>query len=251
MKILLTNDDGIFAPGLAAIYKELIKIGQVFVVAPADSRSGASHSVTFLSPLLCNKVNINDLFTGYSVKGSPADCVKLAVLQLHKEPIDLVVSGINSGANAGINVYYSGTVAAAMEGAFLQIPSVALSLSFEEPMDYEIGAKYFVKVIQKLMPMKKGEMVNINLPHLSKGKPKGIKSVPQSSNGFDEYYVRQENELGQTEFLLAGKSHLNDESPTDIGALEEGYITVTALTPDMTHESNTKKLKEKFSGFTL
>ena len=104
MKILLTNDDGIFAPGLAAIYKELVKIGEVIVVAPSDSRSGTSHSVTFQRPLLCNKVNINDLFTGFSVQGSPADCVKLAVMQLHKEPLDLVVSGINNGANAGINV---------------------------------------------------------------------------------------------------------------------------------------------------
>ena len=102
MKILLTNDDGIFAPGLAALYKELIKIGEVIVVAPSDSRSGASHSITFLEPLVCNKVEINGLFTGYSVQGSPADCVKLAVMQLHKDPIDLLVAGINNGANAGI-----------------------------------------------------------------------------------------------------------------------------------------------------
>ncbi len=114
MKILLTNDDGIFAPGLAAIYKELVKIGDVTVVAPADSQSGASHSVTFFEPLVCNKVDINSQFTGYSVEGSPADCVKLACMQLCKEPIDLLVAGINNGANAGINVYYSGTVAAAM-----------------------------------------------------------------------------------------------------------------------------------------
>ena len=117
MKILLTNDDGIFAPGLAAIYQELIKLGEVIVAAPAESRSGASHSVTFSRPLICNKVEINGQFTGYSIQGSPADCVKLAVMQLHEDPIDLCVSGINSGANVGINVYYSGTVAAAMEGA--------------------------------------------------------------------------------------------------------------------------------------
>ena len=118
MQILLTNDDGIFAPGLAAVYKELIKLGDVLVVAPANSKSGASHSVTFNRPLVCNKVDINGLFTGYSVEGSPADCVKLAVMQLHKGPIDLLISGINYGTNAGINIYYSGTVAAAMEGRF-------------------------------------------------------------------------------------------------------------------------------------
>src|SRR4030043_2391241 len=102
MQILLTNDDGIFAPGLAAIYKELVKIGDVTVVAPADSRSGVSHTVTFKEPLVCNKVDINGQFTGLRVQGSPADCVKLACLQLCKEPIDLLVGGINNGANAGI-----------------------------------------------------------------------------------------------------------------------------------------------------
>ena len=251
MRILLTNDDGIFAPGLAAIYQELIKIGEVIVVAPADSRSGASHSVTFSHPLICNKVEINGQFTGYSIQGSPADCVKIAVMQLHEGPIDLCVSGINSGANAGINVYYSGTVAAAMEGAFLDIPSVALSLSFEEHMDYEKAASYFIKIVKNLIPIEKGHVVNINLPHLSKGKPKGIKSVPQSSNGFDESYIKQINELGQTEFLLTGKEHQNDDDLTDIKALDDGFITVTALTPDMTHKLYTELLKEKLSDFTL
>jgi len=251
MKILLTNDDGIFAPGLSAIYRELVNIGEVTVVAPADSRSGASHSVTFSRPLLTNKVNINDLFTGYSVLGNPADCVKLAVMELHKEPLDLVVSGINNGANAGINVYYSGTVAAAMEGAFLRIPSVALSLSFEEPMDFEKAAKYFIRILQNLLPIKKGQVVNINIPHLSKGKPKGIKVVPQSSSGFAESFISQKNELGQTEFLLTGKLHRDDESPSDIRSLDEGYITVTALTPDMTHKRNTEQLKNKLSDFTI
>jgi len=251
MKILLTNDDGIFAPGLAAIYQELIKLGEVIVAAPAESRSGASHSVTFSRPLICNKVEINGKFTGYSIQGSPADCVKLAVMQLHEGQIDLCVSGINSGANAGINVYYSGTVAAAMEGAFLDIPSVAMSLSFEEHMDYEKAASFFIQILKNLLPIEKGQVVNINLPHLSKGKPKGIKSVPQSSSGFDENYTKQTNELGQTEFLLTGKDHLNDDDPTDIKSLADGFITVTALTPDMTHKLYTERLKEKLSGFTL
>jgi 5'-nucleotidase len=251
MKILLTNDDGIFAQGLSAIYRELIKIGDVTVVAPADVRSGASHSVTFSKPMVCNKVNIDDLFTGYSLHGSPADCVKLAVLELHKEPIDLVISGINHGANAGINVYYSGTVAGAMEGGFLGIPSVSLSLSFEEPLDLEKAAGYFLRVIKHLLPLKKGEVVNINVPLLSKGEPKGIIVAPQSSSGFDERYICQKNEVGQTEYLLTGKSHLNDEESSDIWSLEEGYITVTALTPDMTHKRNNERLKEKLSSFTL
>ncbi len=244
MKILLTNDDGIFAPGLAAIYKELVRIGDVTVVAPADSQSGASHSITFALPLVCNRVDINGLFTGFSVQGSPADCVKLAVMQLHEGPIDLVVAGINNGANAGINVFYSGTVAAAMEGAFLKVPAVAMSLSREEHMDYERAAGYCLDTLNKLMPVRKGNVININIPELSKGQPKGVRVVPQSSKGFDEYYIRQKNEQGQTVFLLAGGAHLFDENPTDTTSLAEGYITVTALVPDMTDHRKMHELEK-------
>jgi 5'-nucleotidase len=244
MRILLTNDDGIFAPGLAAIYKELVQLGEVTVVAPADSRSGASHSVTFNKPLICNKVNIDGLFTGFSVQGSPADCVKLAVMQLTQQPIDLLVSGINNGANAGINVYYSGTVAAAMEGAFLKIPSVAMSLSFEEPMDFSNAAKYLVDILQKLMPVQVGSVININIPHLSKGQPKGVRIVPQSSTGFREYYTQQVNKQEQTEFLLAEDGHVVDGTPTDTTSLEEGYITVTALASDMTDHKRTMEIQK-------
>ena len=244
MNILLTNDDGIFAPGLAAIYKELIRIGDVMVVAPADSRSGASHSVTFKKPLVCNKVDINAQFTGFSVQGSPADCVKLAVMQLHDGPIDLLVAGINNGANAGINVYYSGTVAAAMEGAFLKIPAVAMSLAAEEQMDFDRAAEYCAKVLKKLMPLGSGEVININIPQLSKGEPKGVRVVPQSSKGFDEHYICQKNEQGQTVFQLAGSNHRIDDTPTDTTSLEEGFITITALTADMTDREKTLQLQQ-------
>ena len=244
MQILLTNDDGIFAPGLAAIYKELVKVGDVTVVAPADSRSGASHSVTFKEPLVCNKVDINGQFTGFSVQGSPADCVKLACMQLHNGPIDLLVAGINNGANAGINVYYSGTVAAAMEGAFLKIPAVAMSLAAEEKMDFEKAARHCAKILKKLIPVKSGEVININIPQLSKGEPKGVRVVPQSTEGFYEYYIRQKNEQGQTVFQLAGGPHREEESPADTTSLVEGFITITALVPDMTNHDKTRELQK-------
>jgi 5'-nucleotidase len=244
MQILLTNDDGIFAPGLAAIYKELVKLGDVTVVAPADSRSGASHSVTFHEPLICNKVNINGQFTGFSVQGSPADCVKLACMELHKEPIDLVVAGINNGANAGINVYYSGTVAAAMEAAFLKIPSVAMSLAVEEHMDFDKAAVLCVKVLKKLMPIKSGEVININIPFLSQGEPKGVKVVPQSTGGFDEQYIPQKNEQGQTVFKLSGGQHRLEDDPADTTSLAEGFITVTPLVPDMTDHKKIHRLQQ-------
>jgi 5'-nucleotidase len=249
MQILLTNDDGIFAPGLAAIYKKLVKLGDVTVVAPADSQSGASHSVTFHHPLVCDKVDIKGQFTGFSVQGSPADCVKLAYMQLCRKTIDLLVAGINSGANAGINIFYSGTVAAAMEGAFLGIPSVAMSLDFEETMDFETASKYCIKILKKLFPIKKDDVININIPKLSKGKPKGIRIVPQASEGFDEYYKKEKNEQGQTVFQLAGSLNhrqSKDSKMTDTCSLAEGFITITALNPDMTDHNKMQKLQELF-----
>jgi len=247
MQILLTNDDGIFAPGLAAIYRELVRMGDVTVVAPAGSRSGASHSITYSRPLVYNKVDINGQFVGFSIEGSPADCVKLAVMQLHEGPIDLLVAGINNGANAGINVYYSGTVAAAMEGAFLKIPAVAMSLAVEAPGvpgDFGKAAKYCVDILKKLMPLKSGDVININIPQLSRGEPKGVRVVPQSSKGFDEYYIPQKNEQGQTVFQLTGNCHRLDDEPTDTTSLELGFITVTALASDMTNHERTHQLQK-------
>jgi 5'-nucleotidase len=198
--------------------------------------------------LVYNKADINGQFVGFSIEGSPADCVKLAVMQLHDGPIALLVAGINNGANAGINVYYSGTVAAAMEGAFLKIPAVAMSLSVEAPGvpgDFEKAAKYCTEVLKKLMPLKSGDVINVNIPQLSKGEPKGVRVVPQSSKGFDEYYIQQVNDQGQTVFQLTGIQHLLDDEPTDTTSLELGFITVTSLAHDMTDHEKTRQLQQK------
>ena len=242
MNILLTNDDGIFAPGLTAIYKELVKIGDITVVAPSDGKSGASHSITFQEPLVCNKVDVNGIFTGYSVDGSPADCVKLAYMQLCSEPIDLLVAGINYGANVGINIYYSGTVAAAMEGAFLRIPSVAMSAAWEEHVDFEKTAVHCVNVLKKILPVEEGKVININIPRLSKGEPKSIKVVPQSTEGFHEHYVREQNEQGQSVFQLAGGLYRDEDTETDSISVAKGFITVTALSPGMTDHKKNEQL---------
>ncbi|TFG48754.1 MAG: 5'/3'-nucleotidase SurE, partial [Candidatus Brocadiia bacterium] len=183
---------------------------------------------------------------GYSVQGSPADCVKLAIMQICKEPFELLVSGINSGANVGINVYYSGTVAAAMEGAFLKIPSVALSLCSEEYMDYAEASRLCIETLKRLMPVKPGDVININIPHLSRGRPKGVKVVSQSTGGFDEYYIPLKDQLGQTVYQLAMGPHRHEEPVTDTTSLSDGYITITALEPDMTNHLKTKELAEKF-----
>jgi 5'-nucleotidase len=248
MRILLTNDDGIFAPGLAAIYRRLVELGEVTVVAPVECWSGASHSITFFEPLACTKVDIDGLFSGFGVKGSPADCVKLACMQLHQGPIDLVVAGINHGANVGINVYYSGTVAAAMEAAFLHVPSVAISVSSESQMDFERAAGYGFDVLKKLLPLHSGDVVNINIPLLSRGEPRGVRVVPQATSGFHEYYIPQTNGSSETTFQLAGGGHRDEKVPTDTTTLADGFITVTPLLPDMTDHKKTAALAARFSG---
>jgi len=246
MRILLTNDDGIFAPGLAAIYKRLVEIGDVTVVAPTDSWSGASHSITFAEPLACTKVSIEGLFTGFGVQGSPADCVKLASMQLHDGPIDLVVAGINYGANVGINVYYSGTVAAAMEAAFLRIPSVAMSVAAEEQTDFDTAAEHGIAVLKKLLPLKVGDVINVNIPLLSLGRPRGVRVVPQATSGFDEHYVPHSGvATGEFVFRLAGGAHRQEKEPADTTTLADGYITVTPLQADMTDHKKAIALKAK------
>jgi 5'-nucleotidase len=236
MHILLTNDDGIFAPGLAALYKQLTRLGQVTVAAPSDVRSGAGHSIT-LDEITCEYVDIVGKFAGYSIDGSPADCVKLALNELlkPKEKIDLVVSGMNHGANVGINVFYSGTVAGAIEGAFYALPAIAVSAAIDEPFDVELAAAYAVGVIEQLKDLPKGKVASINIPQLSKGPPKGVRVVPQSTRGFEESYARQDNN-GQASFRLTGGTHRDDRNGcnTDTLALEAGYITVTALRSDLT-----------------
>src|SRR5258707_11695379 len=151
--ILLTNDDGITAPGLVAMYRHLTDMAQVQVVAPETVQSATGHGITLSQPLLTNRVEVENAFTGTAVAGSPADCVKLAISQILPRRPDLVISGINSGANVGINVIYSGTVAAAIEAAFLGVPAIALSLYLKRdiPPDYARTAVLARQCIEQIL----------------------------------------------------------------------------------------------------
>ena len=244
MKILLTNDDGVFAPGLTALYKRLVYIGDVTVVAPADVQSAMSHSIS-LSPVIIKKVKVANAFSGYSVQGSPADCVKLAVKEIIEGGIDLIVSGMNHGANVGVNICYSGTVAAAMEGAFYNIPSIALSAAFEDSMDFDKSVHHAMKVIEKLLPLKGGDVVNVNVPPLNGSDPKGVKVVPQSISGYEERYEKTTNNSGEYVYQLFGGDHYHEEHETDMMSIMDGYITVTALHYDMTEYKRNSELKAK------
>src|SRR5207248_8023357 len=180
MRILLTNDDGIYAPGLRALRKELQRLGDVTVVAPASEQSAAGHSITLLVPLMVQEVRDEDgQFLGWAAEGKPADCVKLALQELLPEPPDLIVSGLNAGSNAGINVLYSGTVAAAVEGAFYRCTSIACSLEYTRarPLDFPRAAELSRRVIEQILAHRPpaGSLFNVNIPSLEKGPVQGIR----------------------------------------------------------------------------
>jgi 5'-nucleotidase len=240
MLILLTNDDGIYAPGLLAIYRELTKLGEVHVVAPETVQSATGHGITLSAPLLTSKVTIADGFTGTAVGGRPADCVKLAVAKLLPRAPDLVVSGINSGANVGINVIYSGTVAAAIEAAFLGLPSIALSLYLrsEIPIDYARTAMLSRQIIEQCLAngLRGGQCVSVNLPPLRKGEmPAGVRVVRQCTRAWADAYDQRADPRGRMYFWNSSVFTLGEtERDTDVAALRDGYITVTPLQFDMT-----------------
>ena len=246
MHILLTNDDGVFAPGLRALRKELSRLGKVTVVAPHQEQSGVGHSISILDPLVVKQVDEEDgSVFGHSIEGSPADCVKLAVLELMDRPPDLIVSGINSGANAGINVLYSGTVAAAIEGAFFKITSIAVSLELAEHFDYPYAAKHAARLIETILAQKPpaGSLFNVNLPAHSRGEPKGVRVVPMAVGRHGETFERRRDPRGRTYFWLtyAPPYHL-DGPDTDVSSLSEGYVTVTPLHFDLTRHDQIAKL---------
>lgn len=240
MRILLTNDDGIYAPGLRALRHELQKLGTVTVVAPATEQSAAGHSVTLLNPLLVSQVFEDDGKTpiGWAVEGRPADCVKLALLELLPESPELIVSGLNAGSNAGINVLYSGTVAAAVEGAFFRKTAIACSLEYDRKIhDWPTGARHARNVVEQILARTPpaGSLFNVNIPVLERGPVKGVRVLPQNVTPYQEQYHRRVNPRGRTYFWTSPEFTCPEPHPdTDVTALDESYITVTPLKFDLT-----------------
>lgn len=250
MRILLTNDDGVYAPGLRALRKELQKLGDVTVVAPVGEQSAVGHSITLLTPLITQEVLDEDQKPmGYAVEGRPADCVKLALLELLKEPPDLVVSGLNAGSNAGINVLYSGTVAAAIEGSFFQITSIALSLQYTKPkpLDFPAAAHYARRVVEQILqyPLSRGSLFNVNIPSLDRGPIRGIRVARQNVAPYKEKYDRRIDPRGRTYFWTGPDFGCPEPHPdTDETALGEGFITVTPLHFNLTDVVTLEKMKK-------
>ena len=238
MRILLTNDDGIFAPGLAALERALQSLGDVSVVAPSTEQSGVGHAITFLTPLTAKEVFDGDRRRGWAVDGSPSDAVKLGITEFCPTRPDLVVSGINAGLNAGINVLYSGTVAAAIEGAFFGITSLAVSLEWDEHANFDRAAEIGLDVIRGLLARRPaaGSLFNINIPTRALAGPVDLRVVPMSVARYGEAFERRVDPRGRA-YYWATNEPPPPPSPheSDVTALAAGKVTLTPLDYDLTH----------------
>ena len=240
MLILLTNDDGVYAPGLATMERELRRLGDVCVVAPTTEQSGVGHSITYLTPLIVKEVFNGERHWGWAVEGSPADCVKLGISQLCNRRPELVVSGINSGLNAGINVLYSGTVAAAIEGAFFKITSIAVSLEFHEQADFARAARLARGVIQQILEKKGTEpqLYNMNIPTAALSGAPQVRVVPMDVAQYGEDFERRTDPWGRTYYWATGEPPpTTTKHETDLSAIAKGFVTLTPLDFNMTRNS--------------
>ncbi|MDF2530186.1 MAG: stationary phase survival protein SurE [Gammaproteobacteria bacterium] len=236
MHILVTNDDGIFAPGIMVLAKALAEFCKVTVIAPDQNRSGVSSAISLETPL---RVQATPTEGWYQLNGTPADCVKLALSGFMNEEPDMVVSGINAGANLGDDVIYSGTVGGAIEGRFLGLPSIAVScIGHHGKMYYESSAKVACDLVKKLMhsPIDPGIILNVNVPNVPMEEIKGMKVTRQGERHFSEPLMPTEDGRGRRIYWLGESGKVKDDSEgTDFHAVFNNFVSVTPMQIDLTH----------------
>jgi len=245
MKILLTNDDGINAPGLFALYREMKKLGEVTIVAPDSEKSAVGHAITLSDPLRVTNFYKNDDFYGYAVNGTPADCVKLAYWALEIKP-DIVISGINLGANTGINILYSGTVSAATEGVFLNIPSMAISLTTFYKPDFKFSAKFAHKLSQIIFKkgLPKGTLLNVNIPNVKEENIQGVQITRQGHAMYQEKFDKRVDPHHKVYYWLTGKKvELEEDEEVDDRAVLNNKVSITPVHFDLTNFSFLNELR--------
>jgi len=243
MRILISNDDGYFAPGLAALAEALEGLGTVTVVAPERDRSGASNSLTLDRPLSLRRASNGFHF----VNGTPTDCVHLAVTGMLDHLPDMVVSGINHGANMGDDTIYSGTVAAATEGFLLGVPSIAFSLVSKSASDFSAAAKVARSIVQRFIekPFREPVLLNVNIPDCPYDEIRGIAATRLGRRHKAEPVICGTNPRGETVYWIgpAGKA-ADAGAGTDFYAVENGYVSVTPLRMDLTHNGQIQTVSE-------
>ncbi|UCF63680.1 MAG: 5'/3'-nucleotidase SurE [bacterium] len=245
--ILVTNDDGVHAPGIYALYQAMRDLGNAQVVAPESERSAVGHALTISDPLRVWAVDRYGENFGHAVNGTPADCVKLAVKSILNKKPDLVVSGINQGPNTAINVIYSGTVSAATEGTIMGIPSIAFSLASFRISDFDFAARFATHLAKKVMEngLPDGTLLNVNIPALPEDQILGVKITRQGKGRYEEYFEKRVDPMNRNYYWLAGKKlQLDNESDVDDVAVLERYVAITPIQFDLTDYKVLDQLKE-------
>lgn len=248
MRVMISNDDGVFAPGLAALVRAFSQAGhEVVVCAPDAQRSAASQSLTIGRPLSVREVRVEGAARAYAIGGTPADCVKLGLACLYPQA-EAVISGVNHGYNAGSDVLYSGTVGAAMEGALSGRPALAVSLGSAREDTYDKAARTALAAFGEICarPLPPGSVLNVNYPVCDEAK--GLISAPAEQLHYDERYAESVSENGERSFTLTGCIARGRRQSADYELLAQGYATMTVLSFDMTHHEATRSLGEGFQG---
>lgn len=247
--ILISNDDGITAPGIRNLIQIMNQLGDVVVVAPDGPQSGKGHAITIDGILRADTITIDDgPQKEYSCSGTPADCVKLAVNVILKRKPDLLVSGINHGSNSSINVIYSGTMSAAVEGSLENIPSIGFSLcDFSWEADFNEAAPYIKKIAEKVLVegLPRGTCLNVNIPKPNAEKYKGIKICRQTKGNWEEEFDERVDPRGRDYYWLTGKFvNYDNETDNDEWALNNNYISVVPINSDLTSYAMKEKIED-------
>ncbi|MEW6654328.1 MAG: 5'/3'-nucleotidase SurE [Bacteroidota bacterium] len=247
MKILVSNDDGISSPGISALVEALKKIGEVTVVAPLTEQSAVGHAITMKYPLRVSEYFKNGDFFGYAVDGTPADCIKMGVRNILQQTPDIVISGINLGSNAAINIIYSGTVSAAREAAIMDIPAISVSVTSHTAKHFGFAAKYSGELARMIVKhgLPAGTLLNLNVPDLPEEKLKGIIVTQQGKTKWDDVYEERRDPYGNKYYWLTGNLIEQDNSlDSDYFALKNDYVSVTPIHFDLTDYATFEEMKK-------
>ncbi|SDE38339.1 5'/3'-nucleotidase SurE [Riemerella columbipharyngis] len=245
--ILVTNDDGIAAPGIRNLVEFMNEIGEVVVVAPNSPQSGKGHAITINSTLTFEEINMPGPQRDFALSGTPVDCVKFALDKILNRTPDLVVSGINHGSNSSINIIYSGTMSAAVEAGVEGISAIGFSLlDFSWDADFTQAKDYIQKIVKTTLenPLPKGIVLNVNIPKLIKEELKGIKICRQANAKWEENFDERTNPHGKKYYWLTGYfNNMDDGDDADETALSEGYISIVPVKFDLTAHEHITHLK--------
>jgi len=249
LNILISNDDGISAPGLQTLARALARDHRVTVIAPESERSGSGHWTSLKSPIKVKQVTLIEGADCYALSGTPVDCVKFGISFVMKQKVDLVLSGINHGRNLGTDVLYSGTVGAALEGLIMGYPSAALSHAGRDNYDFEFAAEFVEKNLEKIRQMSGARrVININFPKGGRELVKGVRLCPLGRENYQDWYKIYNEQNEEEGYILQSLPNLQPDSPedSDIIFCKQGYITITPIKLDMTDYDALRDIEGKY-----